>query len=80
MEQRRQLFWENGYSIRKLNQAYFAFYGAYADEPLGPAGEDPVGAAVRALRAKSPSLAQFLFTVAQMTSFEQLKQAVGDTG
>ncbi|OGO34030.1 MAG: hypothetical protein A2W35_14015 [Chloroflexi bacterium RBG_16_57_11] len=80
MEQRRQYFWENGYSIRKLNQAYFAFYGAYADEPLGPAGEDPVGAAVRALRAKSPSLAQFLFTISQMTSFEQLKQAVEDTG
>jgi hypothetical protein len=79
MEQRRQLFWENGYSIRKLNQAYFAFYGAYADEPLGPAGEDPVGEAVRALRAKSPSLAQFLFTIARMTSFEQLKQAVEET-
>jgi hypothetical protein len=76
MEQRRQLFWDNGYSIRKLNQAYFAFNGAYADEPLGPAGEDPVGAAVRALRAQSPSLAQFLFQIAQMTSFEQLKQAV----
>jgi hypothetical protein len=80
MEQRRQLFWENGYSIRKLNQAYFAFYGAYADEPLGPAGEDPVGAAVRALRAKSPSLTQFLLTIGQMTSFEQLKQAVDETG
>ena len=80
MEQRRQFFWENGYSIRKLNQAYFAFYGAYADEPLGPAGEDPVGAAVRALRAKSPSLAQFLFTISRMTSFEQLKQAVENPG
>ena len=80
MEQRRQLFWENGYSIRKLNQAYFAFHGAYADEPLGPAGEDPVGAAVRALRAQSPSLAQFLNQIAQMTSFEQLKQAVEDKG
>lgn len=76
MEQRRQLFWENGYGIRKLNQAYFAFHGAYADEPLGPAGEDPVGAAVRALRAQSPSLAHFLYRIAQMTSFEQLKQAV----
>jgi hypothetical protein len=80
MEQRRQLFWENGYGIRKLNQAYFAFHGAYADEPLGPAGEDPVGAAVRTLRAQSPSLAQFLFRIAQMTSFEELKQAVEATG
>jgi hypothetical protein len=76
MEQRRQLFWENGYNIRKLNQAYFAFHGAYADEPLGAAGEDPVGAAVRALRAQSPSLTQFLNKISLMTSFEQLKQAV----
>jgi hypothetical protein len=51
MEARRAFFWENGYRIRKLNQAYFAFYGAYADEPGGAAGEDPVGAAVRQLRA-----------------------------
>ncbi|MEW5989591.1 MAG: hypothetical protein AB1791_23430, partial [Chloroflexota bacterium] len=29
MEERRQFFVANGYSIRKLNQAYFAFYGAY---------------------------------------------------
>jgi hypothetical protein len=76
MEQRRQLFWENGYSIRKLNQAYFAFHGAYADEPLGPAGKDPVGAAVRLLRAQSPSLTHFLNQIAWMTSYEQLKQAV----
>jgi len=45
----------NGYYIRKLNQAYFAFYGAYADVPGGPAGEDPVGPAVRALRSQSQS-------------------------
>ena len=52
MEQRRQLFWDHGYQIRKLNQAYFAFHGAYADQPGGAAGEDPVGAAVRKLRAQ----------------------------
>jgi hypothetical protein len=38
MEQRRKFFWEHGYQIRKLNQAYFAFYGAYADQPGGAAG------------------------------------------
>ena len=52
MEQRRQFFYDNGYHIRKLNQAYFAFYGAYADQPGGAAGADPVGTAVRAQRAK----------------------------
>jgi hypothetical protein len=76
MEQRRQFFFQNGYAIRKLNQAYFAFYGAYADVPGGAAGEDPVGPAVRALRAHSKSLSDFLKTIAEMSSFEQLQAAV----
>jgi hypothetical protein len=76
MEQRRQLFWDNGYPIRKLNQAYFAFYGAYADLPGGAAGEDPVGPAVRQLRAQSDSLGAFLRRIAQMSSFQQLQAAL----
>jgi hypothetical protein len=82
MDARRTVFWEAGYRfLRKLNQAYFAFNGAYADEPGGAAGvtEDPVGTAVRALRAQSASLADFLNRIAWMTSFEQLKKAVGST-
>jgi len=77
METRRAFFWDHGYPIRKLNQAYFAFYGAYADAPGGAAGQDPVGPAVRALRAQSGSLAEFLRRIAWMTSFEDLQQAVG---
>lgn len=76
MEARRRIFWDKGYTIRKLNQAYFAFYGAYADEPGGAAGEDPVGPAVRALREQSGSLSEFLNTISWMTSFEQLIRAV----
>jgi hypothetical protein len=76
MEQRRQIFWDNGYLLRKLNQAYFAFHGAYADAPGGAAGEDPVGPAVRALREQSDSLADFINTISWMTSFEQLQQAI----
>jgi hypothetical protein len=76
MEQRRQVFWDNGYAIRKLNQAYFAFYGAYADVPGGAAGEDPVGPAVRTLRSRSSSLLAFLETIAQMSSFRQLQDAL----
>jgi hypothetical protein len=79
MEQRRQVFWDNGYAIRKLNQAYFAFYGAYADVPGGAAGEDPVGPAVRGLRARSSSLAAFLHTIAQMDSFKQLQNSLALT-
>jgi hypothetical protein len=77
MEERRQTLWEHGYHIRKLNQAYFAFYGAYADQPGGAAGEDPVGAAVRLLREKSTSLAVFINRIAWMWKFEQLEKAVG---
>jgi hypothetical protein len=76
MEERRQIFWLNGYPIRKLNQAYFAFYGAYADLPGGAAGEDPVGPAVRALRQQSGSLTEFLRLIARMDSFEDLQAAV----
>jgi hypothetical protein len=76
MEAQRQVFWEHGYRIRKLNQAYFAFYGAYADLPGGAAGDDPVGEAVRSLRAQSPSLEDFLKRISWMTSFEQLQKAV----
>jgi hypothetical protein len=76
MEERRIFFWENGYRIRKLNQAFFAFYGAYADQPGGASGEDPVGAAVRKLRDQSDSLAEFLKKIAWMTSFEELQRSV----
>ena len=76
MEQRRQIFWDNGYLLRKLNQAYFAFHGAYADVPGGAAGEDPVGPAVRTLREQSASLADFINRISWMTSFEQLQQAI----
>ncbi len=77
MEQRRQFLWDNGYHIRKINQAYFAFYGAYADQPGGAAGVDPVGGAVRDLRAHSSSLAAFLNKISWIWSYQQLKQLVG---
>jgi hypothetical protein len=76
MESRRLVFVREGYLIRKLNQAYFSFYGAYADTPGGAAGEDPVGPAVRALREQSKSLADFINTISWMTSFKQLQKMV----
>ena len=76
MEARRAIFLQNGYLLRKINQAYFAFYGAYADSPGGAAGTDPVGPAVRALREQSNSLADFVNTISWMTDFKQLQEAV----
>ena len=78
MEERRRLFVANGYPIRKLNQAYFAFYGAYADTP-GAAGDDPIGPTVLALRENSPSLHAFMTTVAGVTTVEELQAALAAT-
>lgn len=60
METRRQLFVANGFPIRKLNQAYFAFHGSYATRP---AASDPIGPKLLALRARMPDLAAFLHVV-----------------
>jgi hypothetical protein len=79
MEQRREVFWNEGYHIRRLNQAYFAFYGAYADEPGGPAGEDPVGEAVRELWARSQSPDDFLQAMAKLRDFAELQELLTQT-
>jgi hypothetical protein len=78
MEARRQVFWDQGYHIRRLNQAYFAFYGAYADEPGGAAGLDPVGEAVRALWERSPSPAEFLKNIAGIRNYAELEQLLAE--
>jgi hypothetical protein len=76
MEARRKVFWDHGYQIRVLNQAYFAFHGAYADVPGGAAGEDLVGPAVRKLREESPTLKDFVNRIAEMRTFDELQKAV----
>jgi hypothetical protein len=76
MEERRQFINSHGYGIRKLNQAFFAFYGAYADQPRGAAGSDPTGPSVVTLRGYSPSLRQFLDRVSSILTLEELQKAV----
>ena len=76
MERRREVFWEHGYYIRRLNQAYFAFHGAYADVPYGAAGKDPVGTAVRILWGESASLGEFINRMRWISSYEELQRIV----
>ena len=73
MEQKRQYLAENGYHIRKLNQAYFAFHGTYADKPTSIS---PIGSEMKELRSRSDSLRDFLETAASMTSREALTESV----
>ena len=66
MERRRLLFVENGYPIRKLNQAYFAFYGTYADLP---ASVSPIGEQARRFRELTPDLGDFIARVADISDY-----------
>jgi hypothetical protein len=75
MEQQRQYINTQGYHIRKINQAYFAFYGAYADQP-GASGGDPIGPNVIALRVYSSSVRDFMDRASHILSLDQLRQAV----
>lgn len=74
MEERRAIFVRNGYQIRKLNQAYFAFYGAYNAEPGGSAtaGRDPIGPGVQRLRQQSATLGEFMQRVSRVRGLADL--------
>lgn len=76
MEERRALFVENGYRIRKLNQAWFAFYGGYQVEGISAGGEDPIGPAVRQLRDAAPGIREWVLTMQTITTREQLLKVV----
>ncbi len=69
MEQRRQYLVSKGYYIRKLNQAYFAFNGTYADSLTSI---NPIGSELSKLRSRKRSLKDFLETVSIMTSRQDL--------
>lgn len=69
MEERRQFFVERGHGLRKLNQAYFAFYGSYA---TSPSAGNPIGGQLEWLRGQSPRLRDFVSTVAAIARHQDL--------
>lgn len=70
MEAKRQYFVANGFPIRKLNQAYFAFYGTYADYAQST---NPLGNDLQALWKRTANPAAFLAVVRGITSRQQLE-------
>ena len=68
MEQRRQFLADHGHYIRKLNQAYVAFHGTYADNP---ASISPIFDQLSDLRSASPSLGEFVKVVAAVSSYDE---------
>jgi hypothetical protein len=65
MEEKRAEFAEKGYRIRKLNQAYFAFYGFYG---TGAGSIDPIGPKVEQLFASTATPGEFLRQARSLTS------------
>jgi hypothetical protein len=72
MQERREFFYANGYLIRKLNQAYFAFYGGYQSGEPGGGGADPIGPAVQGILDLSPSIRDWIVTMRTITTREEL--------
>jgi len=66
MEERRRLFAQQGYAIRKLNQAYFAFHGSYADTP---GSIDPIGPALEQVLQATGSVSAFVRAVEGIGSY-----------
>jgi hypothetical protein len=73
MEETRRFLADNGYYIRRINQAYFAFHGSYGDTP---ASSDPIGPALQALRDELGSLEAFVETARELTSRAELDAAL----
>lgn len=73
MADRRQYFYENGYGFRKLNQAFFAFYGGYQGGAVpGIGGEDPIGPAVQKIWENSASPHDFVIALRSITTRDAL--------
>ncbi|MCX8213051.1 MAG: hypothetical protein OTJ97_00825 [SAR202 cluster bacterium] len=57
-----------GIGLRKLNQAYFAFYGSYA---ASAASISPIGAQLAELRQRFPGVGGFLNVVATISDYDE---------
>jgi hypothetical protein len=75
MDERRQFFEDNGYYLRKLNQAYFAFHGSYADTPTSVS---PIGDQLREMRERSRSIGDFIRSAAAISSYDSLQESLAN--
>jgi hypothetical protein len=75
MRARRDELQQHGIQIRKLNQAYFALYGSYG-EGFAASPSNPIPRLLRTLRDQSPSLADFILRIRDVTTLAELRAAV----
>ena len=77
MEEKRVYLNANGFSIRKINQAYFAFYGTYADSPQS---SNPVGPKIEKVWELTRDVGLFLRIMRDVRDVEGLDEAIADLG
>lgn len=78
MEEARDfLATEHKIVIRKINQAYFAFFGTYEG---GPGAVSPIPEQVRTYRRRFDSLGDFLRQMATMSSYEEFERRLASGG
>jgi hypothetical protein len=73
MAAKRDEFAAKGVFIRRLNQAYFAFHGFYADSP---GSIDPLGPKLQTLLERAGSAGEFVRVASKITSREELDAAL----
>jgi hypothetical protein len=69
MDTKRADFEEAGVYFRRINQAYFAFHGTYADTP---ASIDPIGPKMELLRKRAGSIGAFVRLARSLGSEDEL--------
>lgn len=73
MEAKRLFLADHGITIRKLNQAYFAFYDTYAD---GPASSNPIGPKIETVWQLTNDVGLFLKSMREVTSVRDLDATI----
>jgi len=71
MNGQRDYLAAHGYYLRKLNQAYFAFHGTYAETA---AGVSPIAGQLKELRQRTQTVGAFVRAVAGMSSAGELAE------
>ncbi len=75
MEERREAFQEHGFYIRKLNQAYFAFHGTYADSPTSVS---PIGDQLRGMHDLVPDLGELIGILSGVSSYREFLERLDE--
>ena len=73
METKREYLAAHGITIRKINQAYFAFYGTYADTAES---SNPIGPKIEQVWSLTKDVGLFLRNMREVTSVKDLDATI----